>query len=28
LLKTTIEQAKEEFADVEKVLKKFYHDKS
>lgn len=28
LLKTTIEQAKEEFADVEKVLKTFYHDES
>ncbi|KAF2787801.1 histidine-phosphotransfer domain, HPT domain-containing protein [Melanomma pulvis-pyrius CBS 109.77] len=28
LLRTTIEQAKEEFYDVEKVLKKFYHDES
>lgn len=25
-LKTTIEQAKQEFHEVEKVLKKFYHD--
>jgi len=28
LLQTTIKQAREEFEDVEKVLKKFYHDKS
>ncbi|PSN61119.1 histidine-phosphotransfer domain, HPT domain-containing protein [Corynespora cassiicola Philippines] len=27
-LKTTIEQAKQEFHDVEKVLKKFYNDES
>lgn len=27
-LKTTIEQAKQEFYDVEKVLKKFYNDES
>ncbi|KAF2470632.1 histidine containing phosphotransmitter protein [Lindgomyces ingoldianus] len=27
-LRTTIEQAKQEFHDVEKVLKKFYHDDS
>jgi len=27
-LKTTIEQAKQEFSDVEKVLKKFYHDEA
>lgn len=25
-LRTTIEQAKQEFHDVEKVLKRFYHD--
>lgn len=27
-LKTTIDQAKQEFHDVEKVLKKFYNDES
>ncbi|OCK74451.1 putative multistep phosphorelay regulator 1 [Lepidopterella palustris CBS 459.81] len=27
-LKNTIEQAKQEFHDVEKVLRKFYHDQS